>query len=64
MIPAAVETLGVKAFTSLREALHGADVVMALRIQHERLAGILQVVGVCDRAHGHTEPHGKHAMRG
>jgi len=39
MIPPAVETLGVKAFTSLREALDGADVVMALRIQNERLAG-------------------------
>jgi aspartate carbamoyltransferase catalytic subunit len=39
MLPAAVETLGVKAFTSLREALDGADVVMALRIQTERLAG-------------------------
>jgi aspartate carbamoyltransferase catalytic subunit len=41
MIPAAVETLGVKAFTSLSEALHGADVVMMLRIQLERLAGSL-----------------------
>ena len=39
MIPPAVETLGVKAFTSLREALDGADVVMVLRIQRERLAG-------------------------
>ena len=39
MIPPAVETLGVKAFTSLREALAGADVVMALRIQNERLDG-------------------------
>jgi aspartate carbamoyltransferase catalytic subunit len=39
MIPPAVETLGVKAFTSLREALEGADVVMALRIQSERLLG-------------------------
>ena len=39
MIPPAVETLGVKAFTSLREALDGADVVMALRIQNERLTG-------------------------
>jgi len=39
MLPAAVETLGVKAFTSLREALDGADVVMALRIQSERLTG-------------------------
>jgi aspartate carbamoyltransferase catalytic subunit len=38
MIPKNVETLGVKVFTSLREALSGADVVMALRIQNERLA--------------------------
>jgi aspartate carbamoyltransferase catalytic subunit len=39
MLPAAIETLGVKAFTSLREAIDGADVVMALRIQTERLTG-------------------------
>ena len=39
MLPADVETLGVKAFGSLREALDGADVIMALRIQRERLAG-------------------------
>ena len=39
MLPQRVESLGVKAFTSLREALDGADVVMALRIQTERLAG-------------------------
>ena len=39
MLPADVESLGVKAFTSLREAIDGADVVMALRIQMERLAG-------------------------
>jgi aspartate carbamoyltransferase catalytic subunit len=39
MIPAEVEALGVKAYTSLREALEGADVVMALRIQTERLVG-------------------------
>jgi len=39
LLPAAVETLGVKAFTSLREAIDGADVVMALRIQTERLQG-------------------------
>jgi aspartate carbamoyltransferase catalytic subunit len=39
MIPCCVETLGVKAYTSLREALDGADVVMALRIQSERLGG-------------------------
>ena len=34
------KTLGVKAYTSLREALDGADVVMALRIQSERLDGL------------------------
>ena len=40
MIPDSVEAaFGVKAYTSLREALDGADVVMALRIQTERLAG-------------------------
>lgn len=39
LLPPCVESLGVKAFTSLREALDGADVVMALRIQHERLQG-------------------------
>jgi aspartate carbamoyltransferase catalytic subunit len=39
MIPANVEVLGVKVFTSVREALSGADVVMALRIQTERLTG-------------------------
>jgi len=37
MIPSNVESLGVKAYASLREALDGADVVMALRIQQERL---------------------------
>jgi aspartate carbamoyltransferase catalytic subunit len=41
MLPAEVECLGVKSFRSLREALDGADVVMALRIQLERLAGAL-----------------------
>jgi aspartate carbamoyltransferase catalytic subunit len=41
MLPAQVECLGVKSFRSLREALDGSDVVMALRIQLERLAGAL-----------------------
>jgi aspartate carbamoyltransferase catalytic subunit len=41
MMPAQVEVLGVKFFRSLREALDGADVVMALRIQLERLSGAL-----------------------
>jgi aspartate carbamoyltransferase catalytic subunit len=39
MIPTGVEALGVKVFSSLREALDGADVVMVLRIQKERLEG-------------------------
>jgi aspartate carbamoyltransferase catalytic subunit len=39
LIPPCIETLGVKAYTNLREALEGADVIMALRIQNERLAG-------------------------
>jgi len=39
MLPVDVEELGVKAYTSLREVLDGADVVMALRIQNERLSG-------------------------
>jgi hypothetical protein len=39
MIPRGIEALGVKVFTSLRDALSGADVVMALRIQTERLSG-------------------------
>ena len=39
MLPSQVEVLGVKAYTSLREVLDGADVVMALRIQLERLEG-------------------------
>lgn len=39
MIPASIESLGVKAGSCLREALEGADVVMVLRIQQERLQG-------------------------
>ncbi|MEE3331917.1 MAG: aspartate carbamoyltransferase catalytic subunit [Myxococcota bacterium] len=41
MLPLNLETLGVKACSSLREALDGADVVMMLRIQRERLDGQL-----------------------
>jgi aspartate carbamoyltransferase catalytic subunit len=39
MIPPNLETLGAKAYGSLEEVLSGADVVMALRIQTERLRG-------------------------
>jgi aspartate carbamoyltransferase catalytic subunit len=40
MLPPKVEVLGVKAYSSLREVLEGADVVMALRIQSERFEGV------------------------
>lgn len=39
MLPAEVDSFGVKSYTSLREAIEGADVIMALRIQNERLKG-------------------------
>ncbi len=41
MIPPYIESLGVKAFTNMREAIEGVDVIMMLRIQTERLAGAL-----------------------
>jgi len=41
MLPSDVESLGVKAFSSLPQAIEGADVVMMLRIQMERLQGAL-----------------------
>lgn len=39
MLPPDPDLLGVKAYQNLREALDGVDVVMALRIQNERLHG-------------------------
>ena len=39
MVPVGIEALGVKVVSRLREALDGADVVMVLRIQKERLEG-------------------------
>lgn len=39
LLPKDIESLGVKSYISLREALDGVDVVMALRIQSERLTG-------------------------
>jgi aspartate carbamoyltransferase catalytic subunit len=38
LLPAAVERLGVTAFTRMREGLDGADVVMMLRLQRERMS--------------------------
>jgi aspartate carbamoyltransferase catalytic subunit len=39
LIPAGFERFGVRATTSVDEAIEGADVVMMLRIQHERMHG-------------------------
>ncbi len=41
MLPPAAEELGAKVFTDPKEAVRGADVVMTLRIQKERLRGSL-----------------------
>jgi aspartate carbamoyltransferase catalytic subunit len=40
LLPPGVERLGVKATTSLDEAVDGADVVMMLRVQYERMHGL------------------------
>jgi len=41
LIPFAADSLGVRVFDRVDEALEGADVVMVLRIQQERLTGAL-----------------------
>lgn len=41
LLPAAVDSLGVRVFDRPEQALEGADVVMVLRIQSERLEGAL-----------------------
>jgi len=41
LLPAAADSLGVRVFDNLKTALAGADVVMVLRIQSERLEGAL-----------------------
>jgi aspartate carbamoyltransferase catalytic subunit len=41
LMPAEAESLGVRTYRRLEEALEGADVVMVLRIQQERLEGAL-----------------------
>lgn len=41
MIPCELEKMGVKVFNSLDEAIAGADVIMMLRIQKERMGGPL-----------------------
>jgi aspartate carbamoyltransferase catalytic subunit len=39
LMPAGIEKMGVQVFTSMAEGLKGADVVMMLRLQRERMAG-------------------------
>jgi len=41
LLPRGVEALATEVFTDMREGLKGADVVMMLRLQHERAAGRL-----------------------
>jgi aspartate carbamoyltransferase catalytic subunit len=41
LLPAAADSLGVRVFDKVPDALEGADVVIVLRIQRERLAGAL-----------------------
>ncbi len=64
LLPPAVDSLGVRVFDRLEEALEGADVVMVLRIQKERLAGALlpslreysRTFGIGPRAIAHAKP--------
>jgi aspartate carbamoyltransferase catalytic subunit len=39
LMPAGIERMGVQPFTSMKDGLKGADVVMMLRLQRERMAG-------------------------
>ena len=40
LVPAGLDRLGVRVTTSIDAALDGADVVMMLRVQHERMHGL------------------------
>lgn len=39
LVPAAVERMGTERFSNMKEALEGADIVMMLRLQNERMTG-------------------------
>src|SRR5213075_3054541 len=41
LLPRGIEAMATEVFTDMREGLKGADVVMMLRLQHERAAGQL-----------------------
>jgi aspartate carbamoyltransferase catalytic subunit len=40
LVPPGLEVLGVRVFTNMDAALDGVDVVMMLRVQHERMQGL------------------------
>ena len=64
LLPPAVDSLGVRVFDDLARALEGADVVMVLRIQSERLEGALlpsmreyaRTFGIGTSALAHAKP--------
>lgn len=64
LLPPNVETLGVEVYDELAPALEGADVVMVLRIQQERLGGALlpsvreysRTFGINDRTLAFAKP--------
>ncbi|TYR33776.1 aspartate carbamoyltransferase catalytic subunit [Mesorhizobium microcysteis] len=39
LLPAGISAMGVEVFNTMKEGLHGADVVMMLRLQRERMQG-------------------------
>jgi len=55
LLPAAVETLGCTVAATVEEAMEGADAVMALRLQRERMdGGLLPALGEFSRVWGLT----------
>ena len=58
LLPTDVESLGVKVFHSLDEGLHGADVVIMLRLQRERMTG-----GILPREHEYYQQYGMTSER-
>jgi aspartate carbamoyltransferase catalytic subunit len=64
LLPPAVDSLGVEVYDDPARALEGADVVMVLRIQRERLEGALlpslreyaRTFGIGPRTIGHAKP--------
>jgi aspartate carbamoyltransferase catalytic subunit len=55
LLPAAVETLGCTVAATVEEAMEGADAVMALRLQRERMdGGLLPSLGEFSRVWGLT----------